>query len=568
MKKDYILSGHRNTLERICCGKNCKNPHNGRFRIIFFKFGMAFIVPHGEKVSNLIASPYPSATIPSNKHFDYIGFDNLNQKSKFYDSFMRCQEENSCPSYTNISMDIFSLSKEGFNVFDLIDRANIVTVTSAGNDERFMNSIKREYARNQDLIAVGNCGINGNPYHNSNYAPEVTVCAPADHNILRSYDFAGRIVEFGGTSGAAPQVTAALAAFTAITGYYLKPQESIEILKKTAIPHPHLPTQSNMGAGMLNTWKIGEVAFKLRKRCQENKTCYADSLQSEDTFKFYVDKPSLIKWTSDMEKEGGSREEKENLLKDLRKAALLNSFDEQLWGLLASVNRKRCLEEQAQYYQSLANRAKKTDQELLYELEKTGQYSMLKYLYFSHEEMKEDLTELYFSMLEKEEDIDREALIDLSKALISNEVATSPRQKELWEMLINHSKIDGVGLWILGTEIAFSAENISDHEKLLQMIINHSKISGATLGLVGEIIAHNAENISGHEKLLQMIISHSKINGAVLGEVGRGIAHYSKNIPSYESFLQKIISHPKNSWNRIRGSQQRNRPKCRRHSRP
>ena len=177
--------------------------------------------------------------------------------------------------------------------------------------------------------------------------------------MLGSYDFAGNPVEFGGTSGATPQVTAALVAFTAITGYSLNSRESIEILKKTAIPHPRLPTQSNMGAGMLNTWKIGEVAFRLRKRCQENKTCYADSLQSEDIFKFSVDKASLIERISDMEKEGGSREEKENLLKDLRKAALLSSFDGELWSLLASINRNRYLEKQAQYYQSLASRAGK-----------------------------------------------------------------------------------------------------------------------------------------------------------------------------------------------------------------
>ena len=81
-----------------------------------------------------------------------------------------------------------------------------------------------------------------------------------------------------------------------------------------------------MGAGMLNTWKIGEVAFKLRKRCQENKTCYADSLQSEDTFKFSVDKASLIKRTSDMEKEGGSREEKEKSVKRLEKGGTSKLF--------------------------------------------------------------------------------------------------------------------------------------------------------------------------------------------------------------------------------------------------
>ena len=91
---------------------------------------------------------------------------------------MRCQEENTCPAYINISMGFPEFSKQGHNVAYLIEQANIVVVTSAGNDDRFMSSIKREYARNKYIIVVGNCDTDGNPYHDSNYGPEITVCAP------------------------------------------------------------------------------------------------------------------------------------------------------------------------------------------------------------------------------------------------------------------------------------------------------------------------------------------------------------------------------------------------------
>ena len=273
-----------------------------------FQIWDSYYDSHGEKVSNLIASPHPSAPIPSNKPFDYIEFYNLNQKSKYYDSFMRCQEENSCPTYINISMGLPKFSEQGSNVADLIHLANMVVVHAAENGRTIMNPIERKYARQKNIISVANCGTDGNPYPSSSYAPEITICAPSassDISGIRSYNFEGVPLMFGGTSGAASQVTAALVAFTAITGYSLNSHESIKILKRTAIPHPYLPTQSNMGAGMLNTWKIGEVAFKLRKQCQKDNSCYADSLQSEDTFKFSVDKRSLMKRTSNIGKRKG-----------------------------------------------------------------------------------------------------------------------------------------------------------------------------------------------------------------------------------------------------------------------
>ena len=475
-----------------------------------FQIWDTYFLSHGEYVSNLIASPHPSAPIPLKKPINYTELDDLNQKSEHYDSFIRCQEENSCPAYINISMYLeylFPLSDQGLNVANLIDRTNMVVVVAAGNDETLMNPIEQKYARQKDIIAVGNCGTDGNPSSSSSHAPEITVCAPSSSSDpnggIRSYNFEEEPITFGGTSGSAPQVTGALVAFTAITGYYLNSREAIKLLQKTATPHPLLPTQSNMGAGMLNTWKIGEVAFKLRELCQENKTCYADSLQSEDTFKFSVDKQSLIEQISDMEKE--------NLLKDLRKAALLSSFDGELWSLLASINRKKCLEKQAQYYQSLANRVEKTNRELLYELEETGQYSMLKYLSFSNKEIKEDLTKLYLSILRKEEGIDREALIELFNTLIDNEEFALIQQKSFWEMFINHSKIDGEILKEIGKLIIFNATNIPEHEKLLLAIINHEKIDRTGLELFIMIIFYYDKNILNHEQLFQAIANREKL---------------------------------------------------------
>ena len=120
-------------------------------------------------------------------------------------------------------------------------------VTSAGNDRMSMQPIKQELSASEEIITVGNCSIKGDPNDTSSFSAKITLCAPSD-NFLTSYDFEGNAQLFGGTSGASPTVTGALAAFTAITGYSLNPREAVKLLRKTAIPHPrfanHLQSRS------------------------------------------------------------------------------------------------------------------------------------------------------------------------------------------------------------------------------------------------------------------------------------------------------------------------------------
>ena len=350
---------------------------------------------HGEHVSQLIAGPHPSAAIPRESPFNYINIFMLGGKTTTYDRFMRCRLDDTCPSYINISM--------GFPDFDisaivaLIEKQGTTAVFAAGNFGDFMSSKKRKFAEKQQVVAVGNCGIDGNPYETSSFSPEVAVCAPSGMS-LRTYSFAGNPNKFGGTSGAAALVSSALIAFTAITGYPLNPRESTEILKKTAIPHPRLPAYGNMGRGMVNIWKIGEVAFKLQDICQSDRNCYARSLRLETTFRFPMNKQMLLERASEIfpvcmgtKREGGSLLEKQVLLKELRKTALLDLEDWRLWKLIACINREeRCLEAHEKFYDGLANRAGKTDEEVVGELLEDREYLFfLKYIPWSHRVVQE-----------------------------------------------------------------------------------------------------------------------------------------------------------------------------------
>ena len=101
---------------------------------------------HGEYVSQLIAGPHLSAPIPLDRHRDYITLGRITKKNKQHYNFMNCLDEDSCPAYINISMHFPRVSKRVSNVIDLIDRADISVVFSAGNYGEFVLPEMRKYA--------------------------------------------------------------------------------------------------------------------------------------------------------------------------------------------------------------------------------------------------------------------------------------------------------------------------------------------------------------------------------------------------------------------------------------
>ena len=504
---------------------------------------------HGEYVSQLIAGPNPSAPIPLNKPRNYTELNHIIKSNEQHYTFMNCLHEGLCPSYINISMSLPRPSDEVSNIINLIDRANITVIFSAGNEEELVSLDKRKYARaKQGVILVANCDSYGNPAFDSSYAPEIIVCAPGES--VRSYDFLDRWKRFDGTSAAAPQVTAALSAFTAITGYSLNSREAKHLLKKTAIPHPRLLVNSNMGAGMVNTLKIGEVAFKLQKLCQEDNACYAQKLLEKDTFAFSINKQELLERTSKLfpycSGKEGEFPEKETLVQDLRKAALLNPYDGELWSALACINRQQCLWQHNKYYASLADRTRKTDREIISDLLQDKKYEFVnRYFPLSDRKVTEELLKKSSSILEEQDDFDVATLISLARIIITRGASTTSLHS-LVGMFINHPQITNNTLKILGKEISNNAKNLADHNKFLEMIINNEKIKSENLGWVGVDIAKNAENIPQHKKLLEDIISNQKITRFLyVKRIGESIAENAENITDHKKLLENIIHHPK-----------------------
>ena len=197
-----------------------------------------------------------------------------------------------------------------------------------------------------DVILVGSFSPRGFVSNFSQSGKEISILAPSD-KWLTSAGEDGEYTVFGGTSGAAPLVTGSLAGFEWLSGYHPTAKEAKVLLEKTALPTLHSSFEKPRinGAGLLNTYKLGEVAKRLKEKCKNKSiSCFKEEILKDENYRFSEDK-SL---RGDMEKffpscapgEGSSDilsplscEEKGQVFKRLRKAVLLNPNQELLESL-------------------------------------------------------------------------------------------------------------------------------------------------------------------------------------------------------------------------------------------
>lgn len=245
------------------------------------------LVGHGELVSNLIAGPNQSALIPSDFSFPLIdartlvGFQNATSGCLQQDNF-------SCPKFLNNSdswegsLDE-SEGVEKAKVITSLAQRGTVPVVSSGNGAMLVEPLKASAASNIILVAAATSS--GEPTWWSSYSPEVIISAPSDE-ILRSYYYSGDKDDFGGTSGAAPQVAATLLNFYKVSGFHPTVDLSKRLLRKTALPYMGNPASDRYGAGMLNSYKIFKLAEKLKELCGASKspTCFEDKLLSDSFY--------------------------------------------------------------------------------------------------------------------------------------------------------------------------------------------------------------------------------------------------------------------------------------------
>jgi ankyrin repeat protein len=311
---------------------------------------------HGAAVTNLIVSnpqlsPSPSTQIVAillgnNDGDPYFNSDILKKACK---KIQRLQ-----PSLTNISMGMDSSAQSN----DLLQALSLKTliVQSAGND--YPKPVEANLQKLEELnkvIVVGSIAPNGFMSKFSQEGRGVTISAPSDSYIQSISKDA--VSNFGGTSGAAPLVTGALANVQALlpSNFRLNPEEAKKLLQNTAVHTLNaLEIPQMNGAGMLNAYKLVRVAERLRDKKWSEFTP-RDRIQSLDDPQLYDFNEEALQSLESAKKLFSHPENCQDMrqgLKLLRMSYLLNSGEESR-ALLERVFRKNGFESNSEFYESL-----------------------------------------------------------------------------------------------------------------------------------------------------------------------------------------------------------------------
>jgi len=229
---------------------------------------------HATGVMNLMASELPTALLPpielqfyqGNWLGDYGAVAERSEKSGIYPMYI-----NNSMTWGDLEVPFFGWlnSLSVYSSFERLSKGNSLAVVCAGNKgmDKISEAQKISASEKLNLILVGSSNPYGFVSSFSQYAPTTAILAPGDY-YQSSANHDGTLMKFGGTSGSTPEVTATLAAFTAITGVQLSRDEARALLSKTALIAPdsyyHLTTKN---VGLLNSYKIGKVAIRLKDVC-------------------------------------------------------------------------------------------------------------------------------------------------------------------------------------------------------------------------------------------------------------------------------------------------------------
>ena len=239
------------------------------------------------------------------------------------------------PRYINNSME-WGRSEDIYEVFKELSSSKIsqpIIVTSSGNSfPKRLDDIKSKAAQDFSTIIVGGFSPSGFVTGSSQSGKEVSILAPSEKIITvgknREYIIAS------GTSVATPLVTGSLVGFEWLSGYHPTAKEAKILLEKTALPTLHSFEKPRLnGAGLLNAYKLGEVAKRLKEKCKNKSiACFKEEILKDENYRFSKDKnlrrdlarafPLCVEGEKSLAE--SSCEEKKEVFKRLRKEILLN----------------------------------------------------------------------------------------------------------------------------------------------------------------------------------------------------------------------------------------------------
>ncbi len=204
---------------------------------------------HGSAVVSLIAGREPVGGSPASKiEFAWIHSPDVLEQAEAVKKLQRVK-------IVNLSM---AINEANLPILQKISEHSIL-VTAAGNDYFRDIGLKS----NVSAIIVGSSNIYGFMSDFSQLGDSVDILAPSDTYVQTSWE-KGWYEGFGGTSGATPAVTAALANAIHFLPF-LNLKQSRSLLKLTATP----TVLGKATPGILNAVRLVEAARRLAKVCTD-----------------------------------------------------------------------------------------------------------------------------------------------------------------------------------------------------------------------------------------------------------------------------------------------------------
>ena len=503
---------------------------------------------HGEYTSQIVGGPRSSAIIPLEAPQPYHFISSYDHFIAHYDSFKsvydQCRQNNTCPIYVNNSMQWNS--EKIADLVSVMSSRGTTVIASAGNDAVPIEASQARAGLEEKAILVTSLRPSGEPSGFTSYGISATIAAPSDRSI-RSYDFAGNPRDFGGTSGAAPLVTGSLGGFTLLNGFPLTTPRAKQLLTKTALMIPTLPRFHLLGAGMLNAYKIGMVALRIKQLCGHHvssvnrQECLSSLLDKEETYLFEEDSTRLFEGAReffpacfDTEDVVGSNHlcKREEAFNDLRRAALLTSSNVTFWKAVRCVEEKYFGTKGIRFLQSLIERLEGNEETYIRNVcRRQDDETFLKY--FS----APSLMNLF-----KEPECGRNVL-KVANEFLSQDTDWNLDSQEILEILSDQT-ISSDSVHMLSQLIGERAENISRLQEVLESILAHSQTYGHALRSLALLVVEHADRISDPQVFWEGILSHPEVNGFTLLSLIQAMRKNANNISYFERRLGDIFHHP------------------------
>ncbi len=301
--------------------------------------------PYGISENTVISQAYylnkSFDSVQSLTNFEMAFFDLAQKKNEVVNIEIQTQcELNQCDDYLH--------SKNSEQLITLVNKAakNSLIIMPSGNF--YPDGQKEDKSSQLNAILVGNLNPYGMINHDSNEGDGVVIAAPAAHSQA-TIGPEGHMNDFGGTSGATPMVSAALADAKSILGELSLEQAKV-LLRKTAVSTPNSWQNPQVnGAGMLNAFKLMKVAVKLKNNGWPINA--ENLLQDESNFNFNDEAVIKLEKAKQLLKTGNCEESKRGF-NFLRESFFLNQSSESV-ELLISIYSNLGYEKIAQFYRNL-----------------------------------------------------------------------------------------------------------------------------------------------------------------------------------------------------------------------